>query len=179
MSTPEHHPLGPPWGTERSTCGSCAWSRLAGPGPKVLRCVAAGGRRTDPDERGCSQWEADLDCLDCAACCGPAFDAVEISPRDPVRKLHPDRVVTIDGRHQIPRTASNHCSSLGSGNRCQIYEDRPRCCREFERHSANCIFARRRVGKSGPWPLTPVPHTAVPQTGRPRTVYHGEVRGPS
>jgi len=62
--------------------------------------------------------------------------------------------VTIEGRHQVPRPPSNPCSMLGPGNLCQIYADRPRCCREFTRHSGNCIFARRRVGKSPTWPLT-------------------------
>jgi hypothetical protein len=144
----DHHPLGVSWGSEKETCGSCAWSRMAGPGPKVLRCVAANNRKVAVDWRACCSWEQTLDCLDCAACCGPAFDAVEVGPRDPVRKKHPDSIVVRDGRYQIPRTKDNFCQNLGRGNLCSIYPDRPKCCREFERSSSNCHFARRRVGLS-------------------------------
>jgi Fe-S-cluster containining protein len=104
------------------------------------------------DWRGCAAWEAEPACLDCAACCGPAYDAVEIGPRDPVRKAAPTLVVVRDGRIQIARTADNHCAALGPGNRCRIYDDRPRCCRGFEKLGANCLDARRRVGLSPRWP---------------------------
>ena len=39
------HPLGMPFGNENQTCQTCAWSMLRGPGPRVLRCVAAGYER--------------------------------------------------------------------------------------------------------------------------------------
>ena len=70
------HPLGTPFGNSNERCQTCAWSRLAGPGPKVLRCVASGFKRVNPDWLACQSWEAALDCLACAACCGPAFDVV-------------------------------------------------------------------------------------------------------
>ena len=151
MSMEVQHPLGVDWGAEEKSCAECCWSRLAGPGPKVLRCVASGNQRIESGWRACQFWQEPLDCLTCAACCGPAFDAVEVSSRDPVRKKHPDRIIRKDGRYQVPRTSDNHCINLDSENKCIIYEDRPRCCRDFEQGSANCIFARRRVGLSGAW----------------------------
>src|SRR5688572_20352086 len=125
----ERHPLGQDWGAPERRCGECAWARPAGPGPKVLRCQASGGRRVEAGWRSCARWEGPLDCLACAACCGPAYDAVEVSPRDPVRKAQPGVAVQRDGRWQIPRTEDNFCSMLLPDNRCTIYADRPRCCR--------------------------------------------------
>jgi Fe-S-cluster containining protein len=92
-----------------------------------------------------------LDCLNCAACCGPAFDAVEVSPTDPVRQRAPEWIVRRDGRFQVPRTPDNHCACLQADNRCRIYDLRPRCCRDFTQGSANCLFARRRSGRSAPF----------------------------
>lgn len=147
------HPLGTPFGNPNERCQTCAWSRLAGPGPKVLRCVASGFKRVNPDWLACQSWEAALDCLACAACCGPAFDAVEVSQRDPVRRTQPSCIVRIDGRYQVARTSDNHCINLDrkNQNKCVIYADRPKCCRDFEQGSANCIFARRRLGLSPIW----------------------------
>lgn len=150
------HPLGGAFGLDTERCGSCAWARLAGPGPKVLRCVASGNQRIHSAWQACQFWEAKLDCLTCAACCGPAFDAVEVGARDPVRRLHPDKIVRQDGRYQVPRTVDNHCINLNrhNHNKCDIYEDRPQCCRDFEQGSANCIFARRRLGLSPSWRIS-------------------------
>ncbi|MDG1477987.1 MAG: YkgJ family cysteine cluster protein [Myxococcota bacterium] len=145
------HPLGRPWGDERRRCGACAWSTMAGPGPKVLRCEAGGRQRISASLRACDAWEAPLDCLDCGACCREAYDAVEVSRQDPVRKNQPAWIVKVEGRYQVRRAEGNRCSALGVGFRCEIYADRPRCCRDFERHGPNCIFARRRVGLSSPW----------------------------
>ena len=149
----ETHPLGPLLGKANEHCQSCAWSRLAGPGPKVLRCVASGNKRVASEWPACQFWESELDCLTCAACCGPAFDAVEVSLRDPVRRTQPGCIVRIDGRYQVARTADNHCVNLDrtNQNKCVIYGDRPRCCRDFEQGSGNCIFARRRLGLSPSW----------------------------
>ena len=93
------HPLGLEYGTDNhQTCGNCFWSSMAGPGPKVLRCVPSGQQRVDASWKGCSFWQKEIACLDCAACCGPAFDAVEVSQRDPVRKKHPRLIIRKDGR---------------------------------------------------------------------------------
>ena len=147
------HPLGLALGDPNERCGTCAWSRMAGPGPKVLRCVASGHKRVERDWPSCQVWEGELDCLSCAACCGPAFDAVEVSQRDPVRRLQPQCIIRLDGRYQVMRTEDNHCVNLdrNNQNKCVIYTDRPRCCRDFEQGSANCIFARRRLGLSPSW----------------------------
>ena len=144
------HPLGVSYGSKGS-CGQCVWARNAGPGPKVLRCVAANNQRIQKEWNSCIYFEAKLDCLDCGACCGPAFDAVEVSQRDPVRKKHPDLIIRKEGRFCVPRREGNFCSQLQADNRCQIYTDRPQCCREFTRGSYNCLFARQRVGRSGFW----------------------------
>ena len=89
------HPLGVKWGDD-GTCGQCVWAKIAGPGPKVLRCVAGYNQRVQKEWKSCIHFEAKLECLDCAACCGPAFDVVEVSQRDPVRKLQPDWITKTD-----------------------------------------------------------------------------------
>ena len=144
------HPLGISYGNKGS-CGQCVWAIKSGPGPKVLRCVAGNNQRIQREWKSCIHFEAKLECLDCAACCGPAFDVVEVSQRDPVRKSQPDWIAKTDGRFHVLRTKSNHCAALQDDNTCVIYKDRPRCCRDFTKGSANCIFARRRVGLSSQW----------------------------
>ena len=104
-----------------------------------------------PETPDCDRWESKLDCLKCAACCGPAFDAVEVSKKDARRLEGLVALVRTDGRLQVARTDDNRCSALGTHNRCHVYEERPRCCRDFEKGSANCVFARRRVGLSPLW----------------------------
>ena len=151
------HPLGIPWKKtvqdkeQKATCGLCVWSKKAGPGPKVLRCKASGNKRVESNWYGCINYEKELNCLECAACCGPAFDVVEVSPRDPVRKKQPQWINKSNGRYHVIRSESNYCSALNEDNTCAIYSDRPRCCREFTKGSANCIFARRRIGLSKKW----------------------------
>ena len=140
----ENHPIGLPWGDKKNVCGTCFWSRLFGPGPKVLRCVVSGNLRVAPGSRSCSAYEDPVDCLDCGACCGPAYDAVEISSRDPVRKMHGELVIKHHGRLQIRRREGNYCAALMADNKCRIYDDRPQCCRGFARGSYNCLFARQR-----------------------------------
>ena len=72
----------------------------AGPGPKVFDVLLATIREFKRN-KSCIHFEAKLDCLDCAACCGPAFDVVEVSQRDPVRKLQPDWITKTDGRFHV------------------------------------------------------------------------------
>ena len=147
----ESHPLGMNWGSITKRCGDCVWSTMRGPGTKVLRCVAAGYRRVSEEWRCCDKFESSLNCLDCGACCGPAFDVVEVSRQDPVRKKQPDWILKSHSRYHVRRTESNYCAALCEDTTCSIYEDRPQCCRDFERGSANCIFARRRVKISDSW----------------------------
>ena len=151
MTMSKRHPLGLEYGERAGTCGECAWARLRGPGPRVLRCGAAGNARVDPLWQSCKNWETELDCLSCAACCGPAYDVVEVSPRDPVLKRRPEWLVVRDGRHQMRRREDNHCQALQKDKRCSIYQDRPRCCQDFQLGGENCLFARRRLGFTRPW----------------------------
>ena len=146
------HRHGRPLGDPDNRCGACAWSRMRGPGPQVLRCVRAGDARVAADEPACDRFEPALDCLRCGACCREAFDAVEITRRDPVRGLHPALIEEADGRLRIRRAVGNRCAALESDSfHCRIYEDRPRCCRDFEQGGPNCVFARERVGLTQPW----------------------------
>ena len=145
-----NHPLGLAFGPGR--CGDCAWAAPRGPGPKVLRCLAAGGARIEAEWQGCARFEAPLDCLACGACCGPAYDAVEVSPRDPVRKAAPQLIDRVDGRYVVRRAPGNRCEALDENSlKCAIYEDRPRCCRDLAVGGPHCLWARRRLGFTGRW----------------------------
>ena len=129
------------------TCGTCIWGHIRGPGTKKLRCVGSNFQRVEPSTPACEHWTIKtLDCLECGACCGPAFDVVEVSRQDPVRKIQPDWIIKRDGRYQMKRRENNTCAALGSDLKCCIYADRPQCCRHFERGGPNCWFARRRIG---------------------------------
>jgi hypothetical protein len=145
------HPSGFETSTEPNhkseSCASCIWAHLRGPGTKKLRCVGTSFQRINPEWPACEHWTPkSLDCLDCGACCGPAFDVVEVSRQDPVRARQPDWIVKKDGRYQMKRRSNNTCQALQADMKCSIYSDRPQCCRDFERGSANCWFARRRIG---------------------------------
>jgi len=158
------HPVGRPWGPAGASCASCAWARLAGPGRPVLRCHAAPGRPRVPADAGaCDRHEpGPFDCLACAACCGPAFDAVEITARDPARRALAPWVRRVDGRAQVARTADNHCALLQRpSNRCAGYADRPRCCRDFTAGTENCAWARRRAGRSPAWSAPAPPESPL------------------
>lgn len=78
-----------------------------------------------------------IDCLNCANCCkttGPLFlpsDIKRISKRLKMKPIEFEanylRVDEDNDRvlQQVP------CTFLGADNRCLIYEDRPKACREF------------------------------------------------
>lgn len=139
FSTQPHH--------QKETCATCIWGQMRGPGTKKLRCVGTNFSRVSPDEKACQHWTSKkLDCLGCGACCGPAFDVVEVSRQDPVRGKQPDWITKRDGRYQMKRRENNTCMALQKDMKCTIYADRPQCCRDFERGSANCWFARHRIG---------------------------------
>lgn len=143
----ETHPCGFAWNPDSTrTCGDCIWSKLRGPGPKKLRCVGFNHLRVEATWTGCQFWtDTSLDCLTCGACCSAAYDVVEVSSRDPVRRLQPEWIVQREGRFQMRRRSNNTCAALESDLKCTIYSDRPRCCRDFERGGDNCWFARRRL----------------------------------
>ena len=148
----EDHPLGLEYASSGS-CRDCVWAHhdLEEEG-EVWFCSAA-SKSIDPSWGACVRVEHRLECLECSACCRSAFDVVEVSDDDPVLELQPAWIGQADGRNHVLRTASNHCACLMKDNRCIIYEDRPQCCRDFEKGSENCIFARRRVGLSPSWSI--------------------------
>jgi hypothetical protein len=135
------------------TCGDCAWQRPAGPGKKVPRCRQADDARVSPAWTACERFEPALDCRRCGACCREAYQVVEVSPRDPFVKRHPDLLERVDGRLSL-RRADGRCPPLrGDGTAeapftCAVYAERPKTCRDFERGGAHCLDARRRVGLS-------------------------------
>lgn len=134
------------------TCGHCAWRDARG------RCRQASGARVSAEAAGCERWEGELDCQECGACCRAAYDVVQVSPRDPVRRKHPSLVVVrgpfLEVRREGDRCAAlagGHIESAANGARlepyaCTIYEDRPKSCRDFERGGEHCLGARRKVG---------------------------------
>lgn len=165
---------------EDLTCGSCAWAFESGKKTKQLRCRQAGGAKTRADEPACERFEQPFDCLSCGACCREAYDTVEVSERDPARKLHLDLMIEREGGYDMKRDGSR-CACLrggvpltppqpylnggrcnpeegsrvapltmpgGAPFTCDIYETRPRTCRDFTLQSAHCLSARRTVGLS-------------------------------
>lgn len=134
---------------EGRRCGGCAWRFVGGPGRPKTRCAARGRARVDDDWPGCERHVAAVECEPCGACCREAYDRVELGPREPVAKAHPELLTREGGRLAIVRVRGR-CPALadGPGYRCRIYPERPRSCREFTRGSASCFVARRRVGLS-------------------------------
>ena len=146
---PAPHPTGLPAGDADATCATCAWRHDHRGG---ARCRQAGAK-VDPAWRACERYEPALDCQDCGACCRAAYDAVEVSRRDPVVRAQPAYVVARGAQLEI-RREGDHCAALQGGTaevpryHCAIYGDRPRTCRDFTLGSAHCLTARRRVGLS-------------------------------
>jgi Fe-S-cluster containining protein len=98
--------------------------------------------------QACVAYTPALDCLTCGACCREAYHSVEVGPRDPFVRLHPERVSTQDGRLVVTREGSR-CACLAGelgGYHCVVYADRPRTCRDFPQGGQSCVEARRRVG---------------------------------
>lgn len=133
-------------------CADCAWFFIR---RRHGRCRRQPSVRLGREEVACLLFEAadELDCQTCGACCREAYDAVEVSRRDPVVRLHPELILERDTHLKLKRTGSR-CAALQGGNApteafaCSIYPDRPATCRQFERASLNCLDARQRVGLS-------------------------------
>jgi hypothetical protein len=146
------HPSGLPGGEAAATCADCAW-RFDRRG--AVRCHQTDAK-VDPAWPACERFEPALDCQTCGACCREAYDAVDVSKRDPMVKQQRSYLDDRGTYYQI-RRKGERCSGLGGGDlvdgkhtryACAIYDDRPRTCREFTLGSANCLIARRRVGLS-------------------------------
>ena len=110
----------------------------------------------------CVRFEAKFDddeCGRCGACCRQAFDRVEVSARDVIRKRHPALVVRDGFGEHLPRPGG-HCVALaGDGESeaylCRIYADRPKSCADFAVAGDACLEARRRVGHPAVSELNP------------------------
>ena len=133
-------------------CDDCAWSFVL---RNSRRCRHAPERRLPGESPACLRWEPadELDCAACGACCREAYQAVEVGPREPVVRRHPELVRSRNGGFKLRRDGER-CAALAGGGAateaysCTIYPDRPRTCRDFTVGSANCLDARRRVGLS-------------------------------
>lgn len=145
-----HAPVAPYY--PDTACADCAW-RFARRGRWYCRQAP---RAALPDTApACTGYEpaAELDCRTCGACCREAYDAVEVSARDPINKTHPELVIVEDTRRKLRRNGGR-CAALTGGQihdssfACAIYPDRPRTCRDFTHGRDNCLEARRRVGLS-------------------------------
>jgi hypothetical protein len=141
------NPLSSQPGPEGSQCAGCVWRFVGGRGPPVDRCRRHGEARIEPGWPGCASHTVTLDCLVCGACCREAYHAVEVGRRDPFVKGHPDKIVEVDGRLNVRRKGVI-CGCLAPSDGtwpCQVYEDRPRTCRDFEQAGTNCVDARVRM----------------------------------
>lgn len=137
-------------------CRTCVWHFYGGRGKPVDRCRRHRNEPISPLAPACPAYTASLDCLTCGACCREAYHAVEVAPRDPFLRLHPELVELDENRggaegprrvvSRVPTPTGTRCVCLGTDYRCSVYADRPRTCREFEQGSVNCVEARRRVG---------------------------------
>lgn len=146
------HPSGAALGPVAQTCGDCAWFlRVEGGAvPDRSRCRVH-QRRLEASTPSCEAWEGRLDCQTCGGCCREAYGAVEIGPREPVRKRHPEFIVQLGPRLGIRREGERCAALQGSIEErftCLIYEARPKTCRDFERGGRNCLDARQRLGLS-------------------------------
>lgn len=146
---PAQNPLWPAPGPDGAArCAGCVWHFVGGRGKAVDRCRRHRSEPVDPRWPACPAYTAAVDCLTCGACCREAYHSVEVGPRDPFVRLHPDRVNPKDGRLEVTRKGER-CACLAGGPgdyHCVVYADRPRTCRDFPAGGQSCVDARRRVG---------------------------------
>lgn len=78
-----------------------------------------------------------IDCLACANCCkttSPIFISADIDRLAKTLRMKPSEFVATylrvdDDKDYVLQTAP--CPFLGADNKCLVYEDRPRACREY------------------------------------------------
>jgi hypothetical protein len=91
-------------------------------------------------------------CLACGACCREAFHLVPVESRSPLHQLRPDWIRRDHAFGPYLPRPSGRCVALGERTSapwvCEVYDHRPRSCRDFTPGSANCLEARRRCGLS-------------------------------
>jgi hypothetical protein len=138
------------------TCAGCGFSFMLA---NKLACRKTRalpeqrGKRVAAHDRACVRFEPKLDdesCFACGACCREAFDRVDVRAGDLIKKARPD-LVSSDGYGAHLARPGGSCVALAKvdgQHRCQIYEQRPGACAEFEIAGDACLTARRRVGLS-------------------------------
>jgi uncharacterized protein len=79
----------------------------------------------------------EIDCLTCANCCkttSPIFYSADIERVSKSLKMKPgsfvEKYLRIDEDHDYV-LKSSPCPFLGADNRCGVYDDRPKACREY------------------------------------------------
>ena len=151
------HPTGFPLSGDQ-TCGECAWGEAIESSNHV-HCQHSCEMMKEPvqlsrDTPSCQRFEekfGEHECSNCGACCREGFDAVPVGPEELLNKLRPDLLVRDGDFVFIPRP-NGYCSGLQPvrerGWRCDVYEIRPKGCRDLEIGSIGCLQARRKVDLS-------------------------------
>jgi hypothetical protein len=133
-----------------------SWT-IAGSGPtRGLATVWIDGGKVETVRAWCERDEArrgraertELDCLACGACCRRSRVVLEPSDRDRFRGAGVDThayLRTDGGQIVLRRAPDGACVHFGAGNRCKIYELRPRGCRVFPVASEPCLAVRSEV----------------------------------
>ena len=89
---------------------------------------------------------AKLDCLDCANCCksiSPIFTSKDVERISGRLGLSPGKFMTKYLRYDEDQDMvlqTSPCAFLEADNKCSIYEDRPKACREYP-HTGQRKFA--------------------------------------
>ncbi|MEX2596342.1 MAG: YkgJ family cysteine cluster protein [Salibacteraceae bacterium] len=102
----------------------------------------------------------EIDCLKCGNCCkttGPLFNSMDIKRLSKVLKMPEKEFVReylrLDEDHDFV-FKTMPCPFLGEDNYCQVYESRPRACRQFphtdERGQLNIYHLTRKNAKICP-----------------------------
>jgi Fe-S-cluster containining protein len=89
---------------------------------------------------------AKTDCLSCANCCkttSPVFTDRDIERLSKLFRIKPSAFVAnylhIDAENDYVLNAAP-CPFLGADNYCQVYEDRPKACREYPHTNRKKIY---------------------------------------
>ena len=130
-------------------CGGCTWRHLPASGPSLPRCWRFPEAPAIRDDwPACPAFTAALDCQACGACCGPAYDCVEVERHEAIVQSHGHLLVEAWGQLQLPRPGGRCVCLVGEAPRlsCTLYSLRPQSCRDFPVGEQSCLQARRRVG---------------------------------
>jgi hypothetical protein len=115
-------------------------ARKSYPKNKTLLKKLKRQKSKDLDDRFHAQHEAvfqEIDCLECANCCkttSPLFTMADIERLAKYMKMKPQAFIktylTIDEDRDYV-LQSTPCPFLGEDNKCFVYEQRPKACREY------------------------------------------------